>query len=59
MIEGMKSIEELKAEFEELENEENEIDKMLLEVHETKERFRRFINSCGENDKLIVHLNFA
>jgi prefoldin subunit 5 len=37
----MKSIEELKAEFEELENEENEVDKMLQEVHGTKDRFRR------------------
>ena len=29
MIEGLKSIEELKAEFEALENEENEIDALL------------------------------
>ncbi|CAG5079522.1 Oidioi.mRNA.OKI2018_I69.PAR.g9273.t1.cds [Oikopleura dioica] len=36
MIEGLKSIDELKAEFEALENEENEIDALLQEVHSTK-----------------------
>ena len=41
----MKSIEELKAEFEELETEENEIDKMLHEVHGTQDRFRRFFHT--------------